>query len=439
MSKWKYLDDKIAALIKTEESDVKIAQQLLNTTDACNKNTDVDTLRTYVKRYRAKTLPTQHTTAFDEFKTDTTSTTANYNTGTSFLPSAWSRELNRFYTIEEFCDVYGLDKTTVKSSKLITHNAANITYNIVFYTPEEERLIDIEKSLESIVSKHIRKVDFKPVNTDAVNEDEWFDRLVYTDAHCGADVQGSGNPLYDGKWDREEFLHRLEIMISHVKKYQRSKLLVIDDLADFLDGYNGETTRGGHKLPQNMTNQEVFDLGLEFKVRLVEALIDDYEMIICNNVTNDNHAGSFGYFVVSASKRILETKYPGKVQVRNMLRFIEHYSIGKHTFLLTHGKDSELMFSAFKPKLDPAQIEKIDQYLKEHKLYNGNIIELSKGNDHIALYDDSTSNDFQYYNYPAFSPPTSWVKINFKNSMSGFRFYNIEKYGQIKIAIPYNF
>ena len=92
-----------------------------------------------------------------------------------------------------------------------------------------------------------------------------------------------------------------------------------------------------------------------------------------------------------------------------------------------------------KPKLDAIQSEKIDQYCKENKLYNGNFIEFSKGDSHQAIYDDTTSNDFQYYNYPAFSLPSNWVKLNFKNSKSGFRFYNFERDNNIKIAFPYWF
>src|SRR5690606_5092291 len=68
----------------------------------------------------------------------------------SMMPSAWDSSLKRFLTIEEFCDRYGLDKTTVKSSKLISHVAGHMTYNIVFYTPEEEVISDIENSLDNL-------------------------------------------------------------------------------------------------------------------------------------------------------------------------------------------------------------------------------------------------------------------------------------------------
>lgn len=436
--KWAIHNNRIAEMIQQDLSNVKIAQLLLGTTESKDKNKDVNSLSIHIYRFRKRNTIANHTQAFEDFKTESDTKSNNYSSGKSFMPSAWSVELQRFYTIDEFCDVYGLDKTTVKSSKLITHNAANITYNIVFYTPEEETLIDIEKSLEDLVQKYISSVPAlkEPLNT---GNEEWFDRLVYTDAHCGMSVQGNGDPLYDGKWDKEEFMLRQKEMISHVLRFKKSNLLVIDDLGDFLDGLGGETTRRGHKLPQNMNDKEVFDLGVEFKITLVESLLEEYDTIICNNVTEDNHAGVFGYFVASAVKSILEAKYPGRVTVRNMKRFMEHYTIGSHTFVLSHGKDSESLKFGFKPNLDAVQAEKIDQYCKEHGLYNGNLIEFSKGDSHLGLYDDSSSNDFQYYNYPAFSPPSNWVKTNFKMTKSGFRFYNIEKNTTTKIAIPYIF
>lgn len=360
------------------------------------------------------------------------------STPVSFMPSAWDNTLNRFLSIDEFCDKYGLDKKSVRSSKIITHNPGHITYNIAFYTPEEESALNIDDHLEEIVSKHIKSVGVESFYIPA--DKTYFDRLVYTDCHIAMDVQGKdGDPLYDGKWDREEVLLRLEKMILHTIEFKKGNELYIDELGDFLDGLGGETTRKGHKLPQNMNDKEAFELALEFKIYLVERLLPYYDKITCNMVTNDNHSGVFGFFAASAVKKVLEAKYPEKVSVNVLKRFMEHYSVGKHTFICVHGKDMGEQKFGMKPKLDAVLAEKIDQYCKEHSLYNGNYIELSKGDSHQAIYDDTTSNDFSYYNYPAFSPPSNWVKTNFKLSKSGFKMYNIDRNSNIKISIPYFF
>lgn len=399
-----------------------------------------DTIRRSVSHILNKTGVTSNSKDRN-LDTITDTDTNQYNSNlSSNMPSAWSNQDRKFYTIEEFCDVYGLDKNKVKSSKLVSHNAGHMTYNIAFFNEEEEAVLDIDKHLEEVISKYIQPIKSECKSNDISNSTKWFDRLVYTDVHIAMNVNGKdGDSIYEGKWDREEVLKRLDLMISHVKTYKRSDTLIIDDLGDFLDGLGGQTTRKGHELPQNMNDKEAFDLALEFKIKLIDSLVGEYNEIICHNITNDNHSGVFSYFVSSAFERIIKYRYENKVAVKSIKKFIDHYSIDNHTFIISHGKDIGEQKYGFKPKLDAIQSEKIDQYCKENKLYNGNFIEFSKGDSHQAIYDDTTSNDFQYYNYPAFSPPSNWVKTNFKNSKSGFRFYNINKSEDIKIAIPYWF
>jgi len=354
------------------------------------------------------------------------------------VPSAWSAELGRFLNIEEFCSKYGLPYHEVKSYKLVDHNVSHMTYNIVFYTQEEDRLINLSEIFEDTVKKYIKPRD-RRINVAMSRPDNMIDRLVYTDVHIAMDVNDDGDPLYDGEWNRDELMARLDDMIAHVLKHKSSNILYVDDLGDLMDGLNGKTARGEHELPQNMNSKEAFDLALEFKMELLEGLIPYYNRIIFHNVNNDNHSAAFGYFVNSAFKMIAETKYKYSVEVHNEKRFISHYSVGKLTFLLSHGKDSKNLKFSFKPVLDQKQIEKIDQYCKIHKLYDGNDIEFSKGDSHQLIFDYTTSNDFSYCSYPAFSPPSNWVKTNFKPTKSGFVFYNIDSETKQKSIIPYFF
>lgn len=339
--------------------------------------------------------------------------------------------------IEQYCTYYGLDVNKIRSYKLITHSGVPFM-NCVFYTAEEEAVLDVDKHLEEVIQKYITPIKSEVVKSSLL-VDEWFDRLVFTDVHIAMDVNGNGDPLYDGKWDREELMRRLDIMIQHTKTYQKSKMLVISNLGDYMDGLGGQTTRKGHELPQNMNDKEAFDLGVEFSLKLVDSLVDDYESIQYNFLVEDNHSGVFSYFVSQAIKGILEQRYPNRVFVKSQKKFIDHFKIGKHTIAETHGKDSESLKFGFRPHLDDKQAKKIDHYLKENGLYDGNYIEFSKGDSHLGLFDDSTSTDFQYYNYPAFSPPSNWVKSNFSNSKSGFRFFNIKKNENVKNHFPYWF
>ncbi len=238
------------------------------------------------------------------------------------------------------------------------------------------------------------------------------------------------------KRNENEIIDRLKVAISHVLDNQKSNILIIDDLGDFMDGWNGQTVRKGHDLPQNMDNEKAFDVGLSFKIQLVDALAPYYSKIICNNICNDNHAGSFGYTVNQASKQYLEYKYK-HVKVHNHRKFIVHYTFENLCFILTHGKDDKHLKFGFKPFLDSKQIEKIENYINHHDLHNYKI-EFSKGDSHQKIFDETTSDKFNYYNYGAFSPSSEWVQTNFKKGKSFFEFFNYKKTGN-KVHNPFVF
>ena len=302
---------------------------------------------------------------------------------------------------------------------------------------KEKNFIDKEidyNFISEIVKKHIKPIEKTKLS---FRNSETFDRLIYTDVHIGMTPNKDGYALYDLKWDEQEILQACKEMALTVVNNKKSSSLYIDELGDFLDGWDAQTTRKGHALPQNMDNQKAFDVAVKFKVSLVDELINYYNEITLNNICEDNHAGSFGYVVNSAVKQILEQKYKN-VYVNNMRKFINHYFVGKHCFILTHGKDSKNLKFGFKPQLDPKQSEKIDQYCKENGIYKkAEFIEFCKGDSHQAMYDYSTSNDFKYNNYPAFSPASEWVQTNFKKSKQGFVFETIEKQTEVKHILNY--
>jgi nitrite reductase/ring-hydroxylating ferredoxin subunit len=365
---------------------------------------------------------------------NTSETSPNDYEAKPFRFNAISNE-GKLLNIKDYCTHYGLDYSKISSYKLISHSATPF-YNIVFKELQEAKVEEID--IDFIVKKYIQ-----PIKRDyALNtyyDEDYFDRLVLTDIHIGMDVSGKNkSPLYDGKWDREELLLRLDNVLNHISNLQKGKDLIIDNLGDYLDGLGGQTTRKGHELPQNMTDQEMFDVGLEFSLLLLESISDMYQNITYNFLICDNHSGNFSYFVGKAIKGIVEAKYDN-IKVNVITKFISHYKLGKHTFILCHGKDDESLKFGFKPKLDDAQAKKIDEYCKENGLYDGNYIEFSKGDSHQSIFDETTSKDFDYYNYPAFSSPSNWVKLNFSNSRSGFRFFNISLHSNIKNHFPYWF
>jgi len=309
----------------------------------------------------------------------------------------------------------------IPSNHQIKRVSTNVATNQQWVITEPIKIADVEKEIDflSIFKDKIEPITIKHRSKNIAK----FDRAVFTDTHIGMDVNKDGYSLYDGLWNEDQIFKRLEIFVNEIIKNKKSNTLFLNDLADFLDGWDAETTRGGHKLPQNMDNQKAFDVALLFKIRLVDNLFLYYNKIKFVNICNDNHAGSFGYIVNSAFKTYIELKYPNNIEVINQRKFIDHYIIGNRCFILTHGKDEKSLKFGFKPKLDAIQIEKIKNYIDEYKLHNYKI-EFSKGDSHQLLFDHTSSTAFEYQNFGSFSPPSDWIKTNFKNTLSSFTTFN---------------
>lgn len=337
-----------------------------------------------------------------------------YKPKKEFVLSAWSKE-GKMMEIDEYCKVYNLPRKDITSYKLVSHTGTPF-YNIVF----KENVIDVAKDeidFDAIISKHIKPIS---VEVEKQYNQSDFDVLTYSDVHIGMDTNSKGNSMYATLWNDEEVLKASDEIVKRVIQNQASDLLIVDELGDLLDGFNGKTTRGGHDLPQNMTNEDVFDCALKFKMNILDKLIYQYKEIRFNNICNDNHAGSFGYFVNSAFKSLAEQKYRN-ISVTNYRNFISHYFVNDVCFVITHGKDDSTLKFGFKPQLDTKQIEKIDQYCKHNEIYKkSKKIIFKKGDSHQTLFDMAGSDDFYYYNYPALSPSSQWVSTNFKKGRRGF-------------------
>ncbi len=269
--------------------------------------------------------------------------------------------------------------------------------------------------------------DVKPIKLtrgEKRTDEGLFDRLVITDVHVGMNPNSDGYSQYGGKWDETELNKRGKKIINTAIDEANANTLIIDDLGDLLDGWGAQTVRRQHPLPQNMDDQKAFDVALAFKINLVSTLAQYYDKVIVNNICNDNHSGAFGYVVNSAFKVAIELMCDN-VEVTNHRKFMNHYSIGKNTFIICHGKDMENLKFGFMPHLDKKQMEKIDNYIDANFLLQPGVrIEFSKGDSHQLLLDSCSSDRFDYFNYMALSPASGWIQTNYKKGKSGFTFFN---------------
>ena len=256
-------------------------------------------------------------------------------------------------------------------------------------------------------------------------------KATLSDMHVGLDPNPDNKSLFGYEYNAEIFNEHIDKVINSVVKEYDSNgafdLLLIDDLGDGLDGYNKLTTRGGHELEQNMSNEEAFKTYVSGKLKLIETLIDmgvarKYQV---RNVGACNHAGSFGRIANTAIKMILDRVYEKEVVDFYILeRFMEHFDYGVHTFILTHGKDDKYMFKGLPYTLNDKTIAFINDYIDHYGITNRHI-HVEKGDLHRVGYDRTKK--FDYRNFMSFAPPSAWVQGNFGDGYSGYSVQIIPK------------
>ena len=388
-SKWSKFDNQIESYIKdTDLKDLEIAQQLLNTKESTRQNKDVNLLRTYITRFR--------------------------NRG-----------------IKEASNSLQVDTTNVKHLWLKDKNSSLFVKNPDYKEPE---LIEVTKSLEnaieSVLSK-FKKEDYifypnqHESNLKAL-------KVTISDDHVGLEPNPNGNGLFKYDYNAEIYSNSYQKVFNSIVKefntHGKFDLLLFDNLGDEQDGFNGLTTRGGHKLPQNMSNAEVFETCIDVKVRIIKSLVENNiaNKIILRKVTNDNHSGDFGHTINLAVKKIINLIYSNDiVEVETLTRFLEHRIYGDHCFILTHGKDANQMFKGLPLKLDDRTINYINDYIRFYDI-KSKYIHVEKGDLHQIGY--NKCNTFDYRNFMSFAPPSSWVQHNFGDCYSGYSIQVIPKF-----------
>ena len=255
-----------------------------------------------------------------------------------------------------------------------------------------------------------------------------------TDIHVGMDINDDGFAMYGGKWNAKELNKRKADFVSMIiDKSKGCDSILINDLGDLMDGWNGETLRGGHALPQNMDNVQAFEVAVDFKVSVIQELYKTGLPIKAVNIVCDNHSGDFSTVVNIAAQKILSYSCPN-IEYVIQRKFIDHYIYGKHCFILTHGKDDKNLKFGFKDKLEPKAAEKIKEYIDHYKLHKY-YVTFCKGDTHLQVFDQSRE-DFEYLSFMAFSPSSEWVRVNFQKGVSGFTVMTVHKNQDVKEFCP---
>ena len=328
---------------------------------------------------------------------------------------------------EERLDELGLKASDVKNVKFWQNMAGENRFSI----QTKDKWYENKELANSILDelKKSLKAELEPFFIPFTHVDEKKALFIYTaDKHVGAKT--SDRSIYKNEYNAEVFEARMQKLLQEVnllhKLHGRFDRVYLVDLGDPLDGYNEGTTRGGHKLPQNMDNREQFDTYVNVHKKWFDTLVD---MNVTNHihfvaVTEDNHAGAFGYCANRAIEIYLNVKYP-TITTRILSKFIEHIEYGNHAIMLSHGKDSEDMKHGFPKRLDQKTELFIDQYIRYFKL-EGKTCHFIKGDLHQES--NEFGKQFRYKNVLSLYGASKWIHSNFGVSMAGACFEVLEKH-----------
>lgn len=303
----------------------------------------------------------------------------------------------------------------------------------------EKRNYELKSTIENLKSKHqfMSSLDFSNIKPFTPKHNPINTRkslfLYISDCHVGAFVDNRS--IYSNNYDKSEFNNRLDKIVTQVKNlssnYNFDKIIICN-LGDSLDGYYGKTTRGGHNMPQNMDNKEQFEVFTKGMIRFFDSLnnlgISNTVDYLC--VGEDNHSGDFGWAANATLEAYLKAKYPS-MHIQIFKKFIGVYNYGKHTFILTHGKDATDMFKNLPLTLNDKAENFLSGYIDSLQDVR-ECVHVIKGD----LHQSSTNfcNKFRYKNVGSLFGSSKWIHHNFGNTKACIDFDIIESTSDVVIS-----
>lgn len=328
---------------------------------------------------------------------------------------------------DEHLKTLGITQEDVKSVKYWQTMGGDTRFSIVTKNDGNE-LPDLDDVLEAIQ----KNVEPLPASDYVYYDSEDVTLVVFmSDKHIGAAI--GENAPYEVEYNKEVLRERFKRVLAEIEEVDFNysiEHIVVVDLGDALDGYNAQTTRGGHTLPQNMTNKEAFntfvELHKEFYTSLVNLKI--VEKISIVHLTESNHGGDFEYFATRALEEYINTLYKENPSIKfyTLPHFINPFSIAGNTYLLSHGKDSVDMRNGLPLTLDAKTNEYITNYVIDKGIsFEG--LHFIKGDLHQAS--TQWGKHFRYRNIPSMFGSSKWIMTNYGMTNPGCSFDLIEGFG----------
>ena len=275
---------------------------------------------------------------------------------------------------------------------------------------ENQKLSKSSKLFEDLLKYDPNFTNEKPNISTRNNSNNVI--IWLSDLHIGAYNEKFG--FYQlPNYDKKEIKRRLDKVLSTFDKMICDNIVVVD-LGDSIDQFNKETTRGGHLLPNNMTDKEMSHLYLDCMEYFFGNLkkLTSCSKYYYYSIGESNHSGDFGW--------ALNLALSYKLQQNGWKTFVSDYpiddfTVGNIRWIYTHGKDNQNQFKQLPLTLNPQTELYFANYIAEKKLnINGEKVYVVKGDLHQYAY--TSGKQFDYVSVGSMYATSNYIAANFGNT-----------------------
>lgn len=324
---------------------------------------------------------------------------------------------NKPLTKEEIEQHYGVNGVTSRLSTYWNKETPSGKYivsaNIKCLT-EDLTLDELKGKLQELFPKELES----SLIPEVALTDENMLVILLSDDHCG--MINTTNLYKTEDYTQEVYEKRLLDVLSVVKSLGKTyEEIRVISIGDQLQGWNKETTRGGHEV-NAVSNKEQFDFYVNARKKFYDALFSSALAVsyTVHEMENSNHSGlGFSYMANQYLSMYLEARWPQVAHISHDSA-IDGFDYGVHTIVFTHGKDEK-----FHKRGMPYNItDKVDLYMFEWLSTMGynpahSNITLYKGDLHN--YGIQLAKFGRYINIPSIAGNSDYGDLNFGNTKAG--------------------
>lgn len=241
--------------------------------------------------------------------------------------------------------------------------------------------------------------------------------ILLADDHAGAvnttNVFGAATPQYSYK-------EKLLLISQEVKMLGKQfEEVNIISLGDQLNGWNSQTTRGGHEV-KSLSNKDQFDIYTEARIAFYNDLFTSGvgKSYSIHEVDNSNHSGNgFSYITNQFLAMYISAKFP-TVTLTSYMEAIDGFEYGNHVIIFGHGKDEKFMKKPMPAVLNANTDLLLYDFLSSRRYCPQDVnVTFYKGDLHqLGLQIGKFG---RYVNVPAVSGASDYGDLNFGGTKGG--------------------